>query len=206
MVGISDAQRSTFDGPLWHTIHNGTDTRQFRVTTNSGGYLAFLGRLTANKGVDTAIHIARQTGRPLKIAGNLGDEAGDRDFFERNVRPHLGQLVEWIGEITDTDKSEFLGSACALLMPIRWDEPFGIVAIEALACGTPVIAMSRGAMPEIVRDGVNGYLVSDEAEMIDAVYRIDAISRQTCRQDCEERFAVDLMVERYLEVMGSLTR
>ena len=207
LIGVSNKQREGYSGQQWTTIYNGIDTARYSFSEHPRrpAYLAFLGRLTYNKGVDTAITVAKKTGLPLRIAGNISDEAGGREFFESRVRPHLDDdTIRWVGEITDDEKSEFLGGACALLAPIRWDDPCPVVCSEALACGTPVIAMPRGAMPELVQDGINGYLVSSEAEMVQAVARINAISRQACRADCEARFGDDLMVSRYLHVIRSL--
>ena len=206
LVSISTNQRSTLPGDQrWQTIYNAVPLDRFCFSDRAGGgYLAFLGRLTANKGVDTAIRVARRTGLPLKVAGNVSDEAGGREFFEREVQPHLGDGIEWIGQIGDLEKSTFLGQASALLVPVRWDEPFGIVVAEALACGTPVIAFRRGAMPELVRDGVNGFLVSTEEEMAEAVAKIGSISRRACRDDAEARFSVGIMTDRYLQVIHSV--
>ena len=209
LVSISDNQRRDFPSDhRWQTIYNAVPLDRFSFSDQADReYLAFLGRLTANKGVDTAIRVAQRTGLPLKIAGNVSDEAGGREFFERQVRPHLGGRIEWIGQIGDVEKSAFLGQARALLVPIRWDEPFGIVVAEALACGTPVIAFRRGAMPELIQDGVNGFLVSTEEEMADAVTNLHSVSRRACRDDAEARFSVDMMTDRYLQVINSvLTR
>jgi glycosyltransferase involved in cell wall biosynthesis len=205
LISVSDAQRSGFDGPIWHTIHNAADTdRLENCGVPEGRYLSFLGRLTANKGVDTAIRVAERTGLPLRIAGNISDEPGGREFFEREVRSHLKGRIEWIGEIGDREKSTLLGQAIALLVPIRWDEPFGIGVAEALACGTPVIAFGRGAMPELVKDSVTGFLVSGEEEMANAVARLPSISRRACRDDAEARFSVGVMTDRYLQVINSI--
>jgi glycosyltransferase involved in cell wall biosynthesis len=205
LISVSNKQREGYSGQEWTTIYNAVDTARYTPSEHRWPtYLAFLGRITEDKGADLAILVAKKTGLPLRIAGNISDEAGGKEFFESRVRPHLDDTIKWIGEIADDEKSDFLGGACALLAPIRWDEPFGLCQIEALACGTPVIAMPRGAMAEIIQDGINGYLVSSEAEMAQAVARINAISRQACRADCEARFGVDRMVERYLDVMWSL--
>ena len=205
-MSISNKQREHYTGEEWVTIRNAIDASRYEYSAKQRpyGYLAFLGRLTENKGVDLAIDVAKETGLPLRIAGCVPDEPGSVDFFESKIRPELNDKIVWIGEITDDQKSGFFRDAQALLVPIRWDEPFGLVVIEAMACGTPVIAMSRGAMPEIIKNGINGYLVNDEEEMIDAVSRISAISREVCRRDCERRFSVDLMVECYLETATAL--
>lgn len=205
LVAVSNKQREEFAIGRMQTIYNSVDLEQLKYSKLVGGeYLAFLGRLTFNKGVDSAIRVAQRTGLPLKIAGNISDEPRGRQFFEREVAPHFHGNVEWVGEIDDRAKSEFLGDAIALLVPIRWEEPFGIVVPEALACGTPVIAMSRGSMPELIQDGVTGFLVSNEDEMIEAVEHIQEINRRTCRLDAEQRFASDDMVEKHLAIIHAL--
>jgi glycosyltransferase involved in cell wall biosynthesis len=206
LVSVSDKQREGYSGQQWTTIYNAIDTARYSLSEHPRrpAYLAFLGRMTEKKGADLAIMVAKKAGLPLRMAGNISDEPGGKEFFESRVRPHLDDTIKWSGEISDDEKSDFLGGAWALLAPIRWNEPFGIVCSEALACGTPVIAMRRGAMPEIIQDGINGYLVSSEAEMVQAVGRINAISRQACRADCEARFGADRMVSRYLDVIRSL--
>jgi glycosyltransferase involved in cell wall biosynthesis len=202
LVSVSNSQRRDLPEDAWTTIHNAVDLDRlpFSDIQPKNGYLAFLGRLTYNKGVDIAIRVAHASGVRLKIAGNISDEAGGREFFEAYVRPQLSSNVEWIGEIGDSEKAEFLGNARALLMPLRWDEPFGIVAAEALACGTPVIASRRGAMLEIIHDGVNGLLIETFEEMVSAVTRVLTVARSACRKDCLDRFSADAMVTRYLEV------
>ena len=168
------------------------------------GYLAFLGRLTRNKGVDIAIRAARRTGLPLRIAGNVSDEDGGREFFETEVRPQLDDQIRWIGEITDAEKSAFLGNARALLVPIQWEEPFGIVVPEALACGTPVIASPRGSMPELIRQGENGLLATTDDEFSQAIAQIPALSRAACRADAKKRFSRKVVVDQYLEAIKEL--
>jgi glycosyltransferase involved in cell wall biosynthesis len=206
LVSISDHQRAHLaPAPLWRTIYNAVDVGRLAFAPRpEAGYLAFLGRLTANKGVDLAIAMARRLGRPLRIAGNISDEPGGREFFETRVRPQLGEGVEWIGKVDDAAKAAFLQNAAALLVPIRWDEPFGLVVAEALACGTPVIALRRGAMPELIRDGVTGFLCRSPDEMVEAASRIDAIDRRTCRAECERRFSADRMVEDYVAAVQRL--
>lgn len=205
LVAVSNHQCRSFSDPYWNTIYNGTDVSRVPFSnTSTGDYLAFIGRLTANKGVDTAIRIARKTKTPLKIAGNISDEPGGREFFEREVRIHLKDGIEWIGEIGDEKKFAFLRNSKALLAPIRWDEPCANVVMESLACGTPVIATAKGSMPELVRDGVNGFLASNEDQMVRAVARIGEISRSDCRRDAEFRFSTAKMVEKYLAILHTL--
>jgi glycosyltransferase involved in cell wall biosynthesis len=205
LVAVSNHQRTEFPSGPWHTIYNGADVRRIACSNHpTGSYLAFIGRLTANKGADIAIRIAKRTGLSLKIAGNVSDEPGGRTFFEREIRPQLGGNIEWIGEIGDDRKFEFLAAADALLAPVQWDEPCANVVMEALACGTPVIATRRGCMPELIRNGVTGFLACNEDEVAHAVARISEISRQLCRKDAEKRFSIDEMVEEYLDVARGL--
>jgi glycosyltransferase involved in cell wall biosynthesis len=205
LVAVSNKQRDVFADGRMQTIYNSVDLEHLKYSEFVGAeYLAFLGRLTFNKGVDSAIRVAQRTGLPLKMAGNISDEPGGREFFDREVAPHLRGNIEWIGEIDDRAKSAFLGDAIALLVPIRWEEPFGIVVPEALACGTPVIAISRGSMPELIQDGVTGFLVSNEDEMIAALEHIQEIDRRACRQNAERRFASDDMLEKHLAILNAL--
>ena len=205
LVAVSNHQRTGFASRRWATIYNSTDTRRITASVNAtDGYLAFIGRLTANKGADAAIRIAKRSALPLKIAGNISDEPGGRTFFEREVRPHLGGNIEWIGEIADNQKFEFLAAARAVLAPIQWDEPCANVVMESLACGTPVVTTRRGCMPELIRDGVTGFLTNDEDEMARSVMRIGEISRQACRTEAENRFSTDQMVEEYLDIAHGL--
>jgi glycosyltransferase involved in cell wall biosynthesis len=206
LVSVSDHQRAHLAGTgRWRTIFNAIDTDRLAFAPRPDpGYLAFLGRLTENKGVHLAIDVARQLGRPLRIAGNVPDEPGDRQFFETRVRPQLGDGIEWIGAVDDEAKVPFLQNAAALLVPIQWDEPFGLVVAEALACGAPVVAMHRGSMPELIRHGVTGFLCRSTDEMAAAVRRIGEIDRRACREDCERRFSADAMVDRYVSVMRSI--
>jgi glycosyltransferase involved in cell wall biosynthesis len=204
LINISESQKRASDGSDWSTVHNAVDTDIFNPSERpTGNYLAFLGRLTFNKGVDIAIRVAQATKSRLKIAGNISDEPAEKEFFESQIRCRLSDDIQWVGELDDLQKIAFLSNARALLMPIRWDEPFGIVVAEALACGTPVIATSRGSMPEIVRHGQTGYLAEDEDEMIHLVERLDQIDRRACRADAVERFSKDCLVAGHLEVIRS---
>ncbi len=168
-------------------------------------YLAFLGRIAPEKRLDRAINIAARSGLPLKIAAKV-DEA-DRDYFEENIRQRLASDdIEYIGEIDDGRKSEFLSGAYALLVPIDWPEPFGLVMIEAMACGTPVIAFNRGSVPEVVEDGVTGFIVEDETSALGAVRRLPQLSRALIRQRFEERFTSRRMASEYLNVYAGLIK
>lgn len=205
LVAVSNHQRAELPPGPWHTIYNGADVSRIACSNRAAGnYLAFIGRMTANKGADIAIRVAKRAGLPLKIAGNISDERGGRAFFEREIRPRLGGNIEWIGEIGDEQKFEFLAAADALLAPIQWDEPCANVIMESLACGTPVITTRRGCMPELIRDGVTGFLACNEDEMAHAVARISEIPRQLCRKEAEKRFSTDEMVEGYLDVAREL--
>lgn len=203
-VGVS---RSQIDGlipsPYFTVVHNATNLslRSARRTRGQGKYLFFLGRLTSNKGVDTAIELARKTGRPLKIAGNIPrGEPGALSFFEQRVRPHLGNEIEWVGEVNDTQKEQLLRDALALVFPIRWQEPFGITVIEALACGVPVIASRIGPTAELIRDGATGFLCSSLEDMATAAERINTIDPLVCLADARERFSPKAMTDQILNV------
>lgn len=185
-------------------IGNCVDLQQLSFSAHDGKYLAFLGRLTWNKGIDTAIRIARATGNALKIAGNVSDEAGDKEFFRTHVEPQLDDQISWVGVIGDDTKAAFLGGAKALLAPIRWPEPLANIVPEAFSCGTPVIAGRCGSMPELVRPGVNGYLATTDEEFVAAVNQLNCIKRAACRADAEQRFSRQLVVDRYLEVIHEL--
>jgi glycosyltransferase involved in cell wall biosynthesis len=199
-VSISDAQRAPVPHAHWvATVNHGLPPQMFRFTEGPGSYLAFLGRISPEKRVDRAIAIARACGQPLRIAAKV--DPADSVYFEREIRPLLDDpLVEFIGEIGDERKGEFLGQARALLFPIDWPEPFGLVMIEALACGTPVIAFRCGSVVEILDDGVTGFVVNSVEAAIDAVGRLDTIDRRICRMIFEERFTVARMAEEYIDL------
>jgi glycosyltransferase involved in cell wall biosynthesis len=157
----------------------------------------------AEKGPDAAIEIALRAGIPLKMAAKV--DATDRDYFEAVVKPRLDPpAVEYVGEINDRDKSEFLGNALALLFPINWPEPFGLVMVEAMACGTPVITRPCGSVPEVVTSGVSGYIGSDIDDLVSAARRAAEFSRSRCRQEFEQRFTVETMVDNYERVYAEL--
>jgi glycosyltransferase involved in cell wall biosynthesis len=205
---ISENQKSHAD-IHWptHVIPNPVQAEAYRAGDGAEGYLAFLGRLTRNKGVDTAIEVARRSGRRLVIAGNISSEQGGPEFFCKQVEPHLdGEQISWIGPVNDAQKQELLARASALLFPIRWDEPFGIVMIEALACGTPVIAMRRGSTSEVVNHGSTGFLCETEAEMVQAAQNLSSIARADCRTVAETRFDVRVVAPRVLKVLRELAQ
>lgn len=200
IVSISDAQRRPVrDLHLnWiATIHHGLNLgHNYRLGEGEGGYLAFVGRISPEKDPVTAIRVAIRAGLPLRIAARV--DPVDKAYFRQTVRPYLKHpLIEWLGEIDDLAKIELLAGARALLMPINWEEPFGLSFIEALASGTPVIARPRGSLPEIVVHGLHGYLVETEDELVAAVRRVDSIDRASCRKWALERFSVKRMVDDY---------
>jgi glycosyltransferase involved in cell wall biosynthesis len=200
LVSISDAQRRPLPNCNWvRTVHHGIPVDELRLHAEPGPYLAFLGRLSLEKRVDRAIEIATRAGLPLRVAAKI--DPADRGYYESTVAPLLGQpLIEFIGEIGPDKKNDFLGGALAMLFPIDWPEPFGLVMIEAMACGTPVIAFRGGSVTEVVKDGVSGFVVDSIDEAVDAVARIGEIDRRRCRAWFEERFNVERMVDEYVEV------
>ena len=200
VVSISEAQQAPLPQANWvATVHHGLPRDLHRFSRRGSGYFAFLGRISPEKRVDRAIEIAARIGKPLKIAAKI--DKVDRDYFDEQIRWRLADpLVEYVGEIDERTKSAFLGGADALLFPIDWPEPFGLVMIEALACGTPVIAFREGSVPEILDEGVTGYVVNDIEEAIDAAAVVGALDRRTCRAVFEERFSVERMAADYLEV------
>jgi glycosyltransferase involved in cell wall biosynthesis len=204
VVSISNAQRRPLPQARWTgTIHHGLPQDLLRPLPVKPSYLAFLGRIAPEKRVDRAIRIAEHCGIPLKIAAKV--DSLDRDYYEEEIKPMLGSPhVEYIGEIGDKDKSQFLSGAIALLVPIDWPEPFGLVMIEAMACGTPVIAFNRGSVPEIIDDGLTGFIVEDEAGAIGAVDRLSELSREKIRAQFEQRFTARRMALDYLAVYRGL--
>lgn len=207
LVSISDSQRE----PVRHldlrwvaTVHHGLPLDRLPAAGGGrGGYLVFLGRMSAEKRPDLAIAVARRLGLRLKIAAKV--DVPDRDYFEREVRPLLRHpLVEFVGEVSDDEKWALLGDARCLLFPIDWPEPFGLAMIEALACGTPVVARPAGSVAEVVRDGENGYIADTVEELAAAVKRIDVIDRARCRRHVEERFSVRTMTDQYEAVYRAL--
>jgi len=200
VVSISDDQRSPLPWLNWQsTILHGLPTRLLRPSTHQGKYLAFLGRISPEKRPDRAIELAQRTGFPLKIAAKV--DRADREYFEAKIQPMLkdNPVVEYIGEIGEQDKARFLGDAAGLLFPIDWPEPFGLVMIEAMACGTPVLAWRRGSVPEIIDDGVTGLIVDEMDEAEAAIGRLTSLDRRRCRATFEERFSVARMARDYVE-------
>jgi glycosyltransferase involved in cell wall biosynthesis len=204
LVSISRAQRRPMGWANWlATVHHGVPTQLYPFSPRAGSYLAFLGRISPEKRPDRAIRLARSLGIPLKIAAKI--EKLDLPYFDEVIRPLLaGPGVEFVGEIGEADKGRFLGDALALLFPIDWPEPFGLVMIEAMACGTPVLAWRCGAVPEIVVDGVTGFVVEDEQAAAAAIRRIPGLERAACRRVFEERFSSQRMARDYLSVYRRL--
>ena len=200
VVSISEAQRAPLPEACWaKTIYHGLPLDLLEFHPEPGAYLAFLGRISPEKRVDRAIAIATACGLPLRIAAKV--DPVDGDYFERQIRPLLDNpLIEFIGEIGERQKSEFLGRARALLFPIDWPEPFGLVMIEALACGAPVVAFRGGSVPEVVDHGVTGFIVDTLEEAIDATRQIDRLHRRACRAAFERRFSVTRMADDYLQL------
>jgi glycosyltransferase involved in cell wall biosynthesis len=205
LVSISNAQRAPVPRLNWvATVYNGVDFSRFTLRRTPGSYLAFLGRISPEKRPDRAIEVARALDMPLKMAAKV-DEA-DREYFEHAIRPQLAHpLVEFVGEVGDHDKDEFLGNAYAYLFPIDWPEPFGLTMLEAMACGTPVIAMRCGSVPEVVADGVSGFVCDQMREFIDAVPRAGTLDRAACRAYALRRFSAAAMADGYEEVYAGLT-
>jgi glycosyltransferase involved in cell wall biosynthesis len=204
VVSISNAQRRPVPNAHWiGTVHHGLPLDLLRPVVAKPSYLAFLGRVSPEKRVDRAVRIAERCGLKLKIAAKV--DTVDHDYFNDAIRPLLAKPhVEFIGEIGDEEKSEFLSGAIALLLPIDWPEPFGLVMIEALACGTPVIAFNRGSVPEIIEDGVTGFVVEDETSAVGAVRQLSRLSRETIRRRFEQQFSASRMASDYLEIYRRL--
>ncbi|MBT9252905.1 MAG: glycosyltransferase [Brockia lithotrophica] len=178
-------------------VYNGIDLADFTFVERPGSYLLFLGRLSPVKGPDLAIEVARRTGFPLKLAGPVPPE--DREFFEAKIRPHVnGRSIEYVGEVGPRERDRLLGGALALLHLVRAPEPFGLVMVEAMATGTPVIGMARGSVPEVVEDGVTGFVVEDLEGAVRAVPRVAGLRRAEARRRVEERFTLDHMIEGYV--------
>jgi glycosyltransferase involved in cell wall biosynthesis len=199
LVAISQSQASTADDiPVAGVVHHGIDVDEWPLGDGGGDYFLFLGRMTADKGAHHAIKVARAAGVPLILAAKMRESA-ERAFFEAEVKPLLGRDAEYIGEVGGRDKCDLLAGARALLNPISWPEPFGMVMVESLACGTPVITSPVGAAPEIVDDGETGFLCCDDDDYVAALTNIDSIDRGACRKAVADRFTVERMVAGYLE-------
>ncbi|MGH2457329.1 MAG: glycosyltransferase family 4 protein [Chloroflexota bacterium] len=199
-VAVSDQQRAALSSlNVIGRVYNGIDLAAFPLSRRRDDYLLFLGRFHPNKGADLAIEVARKAGRRLVLAAPSPPD-DQQEWFAREIRPRLGGAIEWIGPVEGAAKARLLGRAAATLVPLRWDEPFGLVMAESMACGTPPIAIRRGAAPEIIVDGVTGYLAETPQEMIPLVERAAEIDPLACRHRVEANFSADRMVDRYLEL------
>jgi glycosyltransferase involved in cell wall biosynthesis len=205
VVSISNAQREPLPWANWQaTVYHGLPADLYRFRPEPGrSYLAFVGRISPEKRVDRAIEIAKRVQIPLKIAAKV--DPVDRHYFKSTIKPLLCEpLVEFIGEIGEREKDKFLGNAYALLLPIDWPEPFGLVMVEAIACGTPVIAYRDGAVPEVIEEGHTGFIVEDLDDAVEAVRHVPELSRKRCREVFEERFTAARMARDYVKVFERL--
>ena len=206
VISISDAQRDPLPHLNWQgTVHHGLPRDSFAFHRKPGpeGYLGFLGRTAPEKGLDRAIEIAKRAGMTLKIAAKI--DKADQEYFDACIRPLLDHPgIEFLGEIGFPEKNDFLGNATAVLFPVSWPEPFGLVMIEAMACGTPVIAYRMGSVPEVIADGISGYIVSDLDGAVEAVKKIDQLDRRKVRKHFEQNFTADRMAKDYLKIYERL--
>ena len=205
LVSISDNQRGPIPGANWAaTVYNGTDLEEFTFNEAGGDDFVFVGRICPEKNIEGAIAIARRSGVPLRIAAKI--DPVDVEYYESVIKPLIdGQQVEYLGELGGADKDQLLGSARALLFPVDWPEPFGLAMTEAMACGTPVLALRRGSVPEVVEDGVTGLVRDTEDELVAAVDEVVHLSRRACRDRVERLFSVAVMTDGYESVYESLT-
>jgi glycosyltransferase involved in cell wall biosynthesis len=204
LVSISDAQRPPLPFMNWvSTVYHGLPRDLLTFSKGPGKYLAFLGRISPEKGPDLAIDVARKAGIPIKLAAKV--DVVDRAYFDQVIKPRLSSPnVEYVGEINESQKNEFLGNALALMFTIDWPEPFGLAMIEALACGAPVIARPCGSVPEVLRNGVSGIIASEFDDLVQAVKNIDSVSREACRKEFETRFTDDVMATQYERIYREL--
>lgn len=206
VISISDRQRKPLPQANWiGTVYHGLPVDLHKAGTGKGGYLAFLGRISPEKGLDVAISTAKAAGIKLKIAAKI--DKADKDYFEEHIKPLLDHpLIEFIGEINEKEKTAFLGNALAMLFLINWDEPFGLVMIEAMACGTPVIAFGRGSVPEIIEHEKSGFIVENETQAIEAVKLAGRLSRKKVRESFEQRFTARRMALDYVAIYQRLQK
>jgi glycosyltransferase involved in cell wall biosynthesis len=202
---ISDAQRLPLPWLNWRaTVYHGLPRQLLHLGTGKGEYLAFLGRISPEKGLNKAIEIANRTGLTLKVAAKI--DKADREYYENVIRPLMdgNPRIEFIGEIDDRDKQTFLGEALALLFPIQWPEPFGIVMIEAMACGTPIVAFRSGSVPEVMADPRSGFIVNSVEEAVKAVSRVSRLDRNGCREVFDSLFTAERMAKEYVDLYEQL--
>ncbi|HEY1266255.1 MAG TPA: glycosyltransferase family 4 protein [Candidatus Binatia bacterium] len=204
VVSISDSQREPLPQLNWQgTVYHGLPEDLFQCRTDRGKYLAFIGRFSPEKRVDRAIEIAKRSGIPLKIAAKI--ENTELDYYKSEVEPLLDDpLIEYIGEIDEEQKQDFFCNAYAQVFPIDWPEPFGLVMIEAMACGTPTIAFRCGSVPEIIDDGVTGFIVDSVEEAVESLKRVAALDRENCRRTFQKRFSAERMLKDYVKIYGRI--
>lgn len=201
-ITISDFQQTLESMPKMRTIHHGISIKDYPLREKKQPYLSFIGRLAPVKGPHLAIQVAKRTGIPLKIAGEV--QPMFSSYFESEVKPHIdGKFIEFVGEADLEAKNELLGNSMAMLFPIQWNEPFGLVMVEAMACGTPVIALNGGSVPEVVRDGVSGYICENVDQMVERVRNL-SIAPRLVRNYTEENFSVGVMVKKYIKLYKSI--
>lgn len=204
-VSISDNQRRDApDLPYSSTVYNGTDVDLFEYSDTSEGYLLFTGRITPQKGIKEAIQVAKETEHRLLIIGPVGLDS--KDYFDQYIKPELNDQILYLGRMDQNQLPKYYQKAKALLTPVQWEEPFGLTTIEAMACGTPVISLRRGAAQEIIKEGKTGFVVDSVAEMVEAVGKIDQIKRKDCRDHVKKKFNLDKMVDGYEKVYCSLVQ
>jgi hypothetical protein len=206
LVSISNAQRAPLPWASWHgTVYHGLPTNLYAAGRGEGGYLAFIGRVCPEKGLERAIEIARRAGMPLRIAAKV--DKADLEYYKTKIKRLLkGPGIEFVGEIGENEKGKFLGEAAALLFPINWPEPFGLVMIEAMANGTPVIGFKRGSVPEIIDDGVTGFAVDSVDEALSVLPQVIGLDRRDVRGRFEERFSVERMARDYVALYDEALR
>lgn len=204
VISISDVQRDPLPHLNWQgTVHHGLPRENYTFHSKAKGYLAFLGRTSPEKGLDRAIEIAKAAGMPLKIGAKV--DKVDQEYFDTCIQPLLDDSsLEFVGEVGFPDKNNFLGEAAALLFPVSWPEPFGLVMIEAMACGTPVVAYPLGSVPEVMAEGISGYVVPDLDRAVAAVKKIDQIDRKKVRKHFEQHFTADRMAKDYVKIYERL--
>jgi glycosyltransferase involved in cell wall biosynthesis len=197
LISLSQNQRSPLPNLNWlATVHNAIDLDSYPFDDGDDGYLLFLGRMSPDKGAHNAVRIAKETGMPLRLAGKMHD-AEERDHFDHHVRPHLGGEIEYLGEVTHDEKVQLLQRARLTLFPIQWPEPFGLVMVESMACGTPVLATRQGAVPEVVWDGVSGVVEDSVDRLIERLPEAAGLDRAVVRRDADTRFSAARMLEDY---------
>jgi glycosyltransferase involved in cell wall biosynthesis len=200
LVAISQAQVDLSPRLPWRrVVHNALDVSDIPCQQGKGEHLAWLGRMSPDKAAHVAIDLAREAGRRIVLAGKVS-EPDERDYFDSEVRPRLGDDAEFVGEVAGADKYAFLGDAAAFLFPLQWDEPFGMVLLEAMACGTPVLSLARGAVPEVVLDGTTGYVREDPHDLVPLIERVGELDPSACRAHVEEHFSPARMVSGYEDV------